>query len=181
MWTFYAREKIQQRGEESDELKDFQNQELGKVKHMLIIAQNQVSRERNALLVAFFSVYFFFLSQLEAELVSSSIDLFFLSCSLFVHLFLVSRIVGQVSRLEAELASSSVHFFLFSCSFSLVQFLFICSLFTVSRIVGQVSRLEAELASSCASLTLESQRSEEVERQLRDARESLQLKTAQLR
>ena len=31
------------RDEESDELKDFQNQELGKVKHMLIIAENEVS------------------------------------------------------------------------------------------------------------------------------------------
>ena len=49
---FSAREKIQQRDEESDELKDFQNQELGKVKHMLIIAQNQVSRERNVFLIA---------------------------------------------------------------------------------------------------------------------------------
>ena len=40
---FCCREKLTLRDEESDELKDFQNQELGKVKHMLIIAENEVS------------------------------------------------------------------------------------------------------------------------------------------
>jgi len=79
------REKIMRRDVESDELKDFQNQELGKVKHMLILAENQVSK------------------------------------------------------------------------------------------------LEADSAATSSSLERESQRVEELERQLRDTEESLQLKTAQLR
>lgn len=39
-----TREKFLKKGEESDELKDFQNQELAKVKHMLINTQNEMAR-----------------------------------------------------------------------------------------------------------------------------------------
>ena len=45
----------------------------------------------------------------------------------------------------------------------------------------QVSKLEADSAATSSSLERESQRVEELERQLRDTEESLQLKTAQLR